>query len=78
MLTHNNYPISDYHEENQMQVTLPTLSNIPQFSNMLSSYLRSEGESPRKHWIAVFEYPDCVREFDGKKWSVVLDKRIQE
>jgi hypothetical protein len=60
--------------ENEM---LKPLSAIPQFPNMLSSAIREEGESPRKQFIAVFEYPECQREFDGKNWKVTKDYRKQ-
>lgn len=58
-----------------MNVQLPKLPLVPQFPNMLSHSLRSEGESPRKTWIAVMEYPDCQREYDGKNWSITKDYR---
>jgi hypothetical protein len=65
-------------EYSQMSHALKPLSNIPQFSNMISSHLRSIGgeNGNQRTWIAVFDYPDCVREFDGKKWTIVEDKRI--
>lgn len=36
---------------------------------------RSEGEPPRRTWIAVSETRDAIREYDGNKWTVTLDKR---
>jgi hypothetical protein len=43
---------------------------------MLSHTIRSEGDTPRRHFIAVCEYEDCTREFDGKTWRVTVDKRV--
>jgi hypothetical protein len=54
---------------------LQKLPAVPNFPNMLSYSIREEGDSPRKQFIAVFEYPDCTREFDGAKWVVTKDKR---
>lgn len=48
---------------------------VPQWPNMLGYTIRSEGESPRKRFVVVAEYPDCTREFDGKVWTVTEDKR---
>jgi hypothetical protein len=53
------------------------LSSIPGDRNMLSYKIAASGESPRKSFVAVFEYPDCTREFDGKNWKVTQDKRPQ-
>lgn len=56
---------------------LPRLSVIPTERNMLSYSMRTDGDYPRTSHIVVFEYPDCTREFDGKTWRIVQDKRQQ-
>lgn len=53
------------------------LSPLPRDRDMISYTIREEGEAPRKKFIAVFEYPDCTREFDGT-WKITADKRPQE
>lgn len=54
---------------------LKPLSPLPTGRDLISHTLRSEGEYPRRKWIAVLEYPDCTREYDGQNWRVVADKR---
>lgn len=60
---------------NQSSSNLPVLSPVPTQRNMISYVLRSEGESPRKQWTMVVQYPDCERSFDGKTWKVTADYR---
>jgi hypothetical protein len=37
--------------------------------------LRSEGEYPRRVWVAISETRDAIREFDGVSWKIIRDKR---
>ena len=48
-----------------------TTSLLPQFRTLIATYQRSEGDSPRRTFIAGYIYPDCVREYDGKNWKVL-------
>lgn len=49
-------------------------SAIPQIHDELISYhIRSEGVFPKISHIAVFVYPKCVREYNGKVWVVVKE-----
>lgn len=57
-------------------MALPKLSNIPNERNMVSYSFRAEKHGVVTKHIAVFEYPDCTREFDGTTWSVTVDRRI--
>ena len=54
------------------------LSAVPNnHGELLSSYIRTEGEFPRTQFIAVFEYPDCTREYSPSTgWHVTNDKRV--
>lgn len=47
------------------------ISPIPQTRDLIKTEIRSEGAYPRTRFIAVFYYPNCVREFDGSNWTVV-------
>lgn len=38
--------------------------------NLISYSLRRDEDGPRVTWVAVFDYPDCTREFDGHGWTV--------
>ena len=51
------------------------LPAVPSDRNMISYTIRTEGEPGRRTHIAVMEYPDCTREFDGRVWRVTHDKR---
>ena len=37
---------------------------------IIASGIRREGEFPRTQFIAWWDHPNCVREFDGKNWSI--------
>ncbi len=38
---------------------------------LISYHLRGEPGMAGTLWIAVFEYADCIREFDGMRWTVI-------
>lgn len=46
------------------------LSAVPQTRDCEGHTLRREEDGPRVTWVAVFDYPDCIREYDGVKWTV--------
>lgn len=56
-------------------MNMPTIPSVPNVANLISHTIRTEGEYPRRRFVAVLEYPDCTREFDGTNWKVVKDKR---
>lgn len=37
---------------------------------IVASGIRREGDTPRTTFIAWWDHPDCVREFDGKTWNI--------
>ena len=52
-----------------------TIPAIPVTHNQLLSHsIRSEGSFPKTKYIAVFVYPNCVREYDGERWTVISGK----
>lgn len=57
-------------------MALTKLSNIPNERTMVSYGFRAEKHGVVTKHIAVFEYPDCTREFDGTTWTVTVDRRI--
>lgn len=46
------------------------ISTLPVYRNLIASTTRIEGEFPKKRILALFEYPDCFRIYDGSKWIV--------
>lgn len=45
-------------------------SPIPIELTLINYHIIETGSSPRKSYIAIFNYPSCVRKFDGHKWTV--------
>ena len=43
---------------------------IPVTRDLIAHSLRPV-MNPHKMWVVRFEYPDCYREFDGRKWIVI-------
>jgi len=54
------------------------LKPLPEQHNLIKHEIRSEGKFPKTTFIAVFYYPDCVREFDGTRWTVVAEAKDAE
>lgn len=42
----------------------------PDTRDLIAHSHRTEGSAPTTRHIAVFLYPDCIREFDGQTWHV--------
>lgn len=56
-------------------LTLPSGRVLPALPNdrteqIVASGIRREGSAPRTTFIAWWDHPSCVREFDGKTWSI--------
>lgn len=47
-----------------------SLSPSPDTRDMQSHSHRVSGAFPKTTFIVEFDYPDCVRTFDGAKWTV--------
>ena len=47
------------------------LSLIPEHRNLLGNHLEIKGVAPQRTFTAVFEYPDCIRKFDGRTWTII-------
>lgn len=50
---------------------MKTISLIPGQTNLVSYRLEKNVEGRFVAWIAVFEYPDCWRTYDGRAWGVL-------
>lgn len=46
------------------------MHSIPHQRDLISSHVREDGDYPTRRFIAVFVYHNCIREFDGKAWTV--------
>lgn len=56
-------------------LTLPSgivLQALPndRTERVIASGTRREGDFPRTTFIAWWDHPNCVREFDGKNWEI--------
>jgi hypothetical protein len=49
---------------------MATQSIYPTAQNLISHHHHTEGEFPKTTYIVYFQYPDCVRSFDGRNWKV--------
>jgi len=54
----------------EIEMEKSTLQARPDTRDLTSHTLRRDEEGPRVTWVAIFDYPDCVREYDGVKWTV--------
>lgn len=53
------------------------LSAIPQSRDCISHSLRRDEDGLRVTWTVTFDYPDCIRTFDGAKWTVEAKETAQ-
>lgn len=45
-------------------------SPIPTELTLINYHIIERGDFPKKSYIAIFNYPSCIRKFDGSKWTV--------
>lgn len=45
-------------------------TDMPEQPNLLSHRIEAQGTAPQRSFDVVFDYPDCVRIFNGKEWRV--------
>lgn len=49
-----------------------SISKLPNKHNeLIEYYIREEDKGSHKEFIAVFIYPECMREFDGRTWTMI-------
>lgn len=53
-----------------MQQAQTRIAARPDTRDLIAHSHRAEQDGQRTDHIAVFLYPDCIREFDGQSWLV--------
>lgn len=46
------------------------LERMPDTRDLIKHEIEARKAGSRPHFVGVFEYPDCIREFDGREWIV--------